>query len=172
MERPECFVWVALKEPGPAELAVMKKEFGLHELAVEDAQNGHQRPKIEEYGESIFAVMHTVEMDEEGELLIGDRRTLWYVELADDVAPTARPLPPGVHILENVALGVPSPKVDRVRALVPGPGAVGPTLWSVLPTVLADHTVPLGPTHMARQSMSFTPGTTSPRLLPARVAPF
>jgi magnesium transporter len=70
--RPECFVWVALKDPGPDELATMKHEFNLHELAIEDAQKGHQRPKIEEYGESIFAVMHTVEMDEEGELLIGE----------------------------------------------------------------------------------------------------
>ncbi|KAA1012173.1 magnesium/cobalt transporter CorA [Paraburkholderia panacisoli] len=70
--RPECFVWVALKDPGPGELAVMKKEFTLHELAIEDAQNGHQRPKIEEYGESLFAVMHTVEVDEQGELVLGE----------------------------------------------------------------------------------------------------
>ena len=32
--RPECFVWVALKDPGPGELAVMKHEFGLHDLAI------------------------------------------------------------------------------------------------------------------------------------------
>ena len=35
--RPECFVWVALKDPGPGELAAMQHEFDLHELAVEDA---------------------------------------------------------------------------------------------------------------------------------------
>ncbi len=70
--RPECFVWVALKDPEPEELAVMQHEFGLHELAIEDVRNGHQRPKIEEYDESLFAVMHTVEMDEAGELLIGE----------------------------------------------------------------------------------------------------
>ncbi|HEY3596781.1 MAG TPA: magnesium/cobalt transporter CorA [Paraburkholderia sp.] len=70
--KPECFVWVALKDPGPGELDVMKHEFGLHELAVEDVRNGHQRPKIEEYGESLFAVLHTVEMDEDGELMIGE----------------------------------------------------------------------------------------------------
>ena len=40
----------------------MAEEFGLHELAVEDARKGHQRPKIEEYGDSLFAVLHTVEM--------------------------------------------------------------------------------------------------------------
>ena len=39
----------------------MREEFGLHELAVEDARHGHQRPKIEEYGDSLFAVLQTVE---------------------------------------------------------------------------------------------------------------
>jgi magnesium transporter len=70
--RPECFVWVALKDPRPDELAVMKEEFGLHELAIEDALQGHQRPKIEEYGESLFAVMHTVELEKDNELHIGE----------------------------------------------------------------------------------------------------
>ena len=60
--RPDCFVWVALKEPTEAEMAEMQEEFGLHELAVEDARHGHQRPKIEEYGNSLFAVLHVVEL--------------------------------------------------------------------------------------------------------------
>jgi magnesium transporter len=60
VSRPECFVWVALKDPGPGELASMQKEFDLHELAVEDARHGHQRPKIDEYGDSLFAVLHNV----------------------------------------------------------------------------------------------------------------
>jgi len=59
---PRCFVWVALADPSPAELEEMKEEFGLHELAVEDARNGHQRPKIEEYGASMFVVLHLVEL--------------------------------------------------------------------------------------------------------------
>ena len=58
----DCFVWVALPTPSPDELAKMQEEFGLHELAVEDARNGHQRPKIEEYGDSLFAVLHLVEL--------------------------------------------------------------------------------------------------------------
>lgn len=58
--RPECFVWVALKDPTDEELAEMKEEFGLHELAVEDARHGHQRPKIEEFGSSLFAVVHNI----------------------------------------------------------------------------------------------------------------
>lgn len=60
--RPGCFVWVALRDADAAELAEMQEEFDLHELAVEDAHHGHQRPKIEEYGDSIFAVLHTVEV--------------------------------------------------------------------------------------------------------------
>jgi magnesium transporter len=64
--RPECFVWVALLEPEPAELQQMQREFGLHPLAVEDAHHGHQRPKIEEYGDSLFAVLHTVELTDRG----------------------------------------------------------------------------------------------------------
>ena len=57
LERPGCFVWVALKDPEPAELLEMQAEFQLHELAVEDAMGGHQRPKIEEYGDCIFTVL-------------------------------------------------------------------------------------------------------------------
>ncbi len=68
---PECFVWVALKEAEPAELDQMQQEFGLHELAVEDARSGHQRPKMEEYGDSLFTVMHSVEMIK-GELVVGE----------------------------------------------------------------------------------------------------
>ena len=62
VKRPECFVWVALRDPTPEELDEMAAEFGLHELAVEDARHGHQRPKIEEYGNSIFAVLHVIEL--------------------------------------------------------------------------------------------------------------
>jgi len=62
VKRPDCFVWVALLEPSPAELQEMREEFELHELAVEDASHGHQRPKIEEYGNSMFAVLQAVEL--------------------------------------------------------------------------------------------------------------
>src|SRR3954464_13518208 len=61
LHRPNCFVWVALFEPTEAELDEMAQEFGLHELAVEDARKGHQRPKIEEYEDSLFVVVHSVE---------------------------------------------------------------------------------------------------------------
>ena len=71
LKRPGCFVWVALKDPAPEELAEMQREFGLHELAVEDAGHGHQRPKIEEYGDSVFVVLKTVEPSGE-ELHVGE----------------------------------------------------------------------------------------------------
>jgi len=61
IKQPECFVWVALKDPDAAELATIAEEFGLHELAVEDAHHGHQRPKLDEYGDSIFIVMRLIE---------------------------------------------------------------------------------------------------------------
>src|SRR5215471_14551091 len=71
VKKPNTFVWVALKDPSPAELDEMAEEFGLHELAVDDARHGHQRPKIEEYGDSLFAVIHTVELID-GELNVGE----------------------------------------------------------------------------------------------------
>jgi len=71
VKRPDCFVWVGLKDPTPGELEEMREEFGLHELAVEDARLGHQRPKIEEYGNSLFAVLQTVEL-KDGELHVGE----------------------------------------------------------------------------------------------------
>jgi magnesium transporter len=62
VKHPERFIWVAIKDPTPDELDKMKEEFGLHPLAVEDARQGHQRPKIEEYGESLFAVVQIPEL--------------------------------------------------------------------------------------------------------------
>lgn len=71
LTRPDCFVWVALRDAEPAELALMQKEFGMHELAIEDARSVRQRPKIEEYGDSLFAVAHVMEWDD-GALTIGE----------------------------------------------------------------------------------------------------
>jgi magnesium transporter len=61
LDQREHFVWVALRDPEPSELATLQEEFSLHELAIEDAQKGHQRPKIEEYGSSLFVVLHLIE---------------------------------------------------------------------------------------------------------------
>ena len=69
--KPDCFVWVALRDPSPQELDQMQEEFGLHELAVEDARHGHQRPKIEGYDDSLFAVLHLLDYAD-GELRKGE----------------------------------------------------------------------------------------------------
>lgn len=71
LHQPDCFVWVALKDATVEELKQMQDQFSLHELAVEDALHGHQRPKIEEYGESLFSVVHIVEMVDD-ELVVGE----------------------------------------------------------------------------------------------------
>ena len=71
LKKPGTFVWVAIKDPEAAELAQMEEEFDLHPLAVEDARHGHQRPKIEEYGDQVFAVLRSVEMRGE-EMHCGD----------------------------------------------------------------------------------------------------
>jgi len=68
--RPDCFVWVALRDASAAELEPYRRLFNLHELAVEDATHGQQRPKVEEYGDALFAVMHLVEWTG-GELSVG-----------------------------------------------------------------------------------------------------
>ena len=69
--RPDSFVWVALHNATEAELASMQAQFGLHDLAVEDARHGHQRPKIEEYEDTLFAVMHLIDY-RDGELQVGE----------------------------------------------------------------------------------------------------
>src|SRR5204863_9574921 len=71
LQRPGCFVWVALRDATEDELTQMQEEFDLHPLAVEDARHGHQRPKIEEYGDVLFVVVQTVEVAG-GELKIGE----------------------------------------------------------------------------------------------------
>jgi magnesium transporter len=72
LARPGCFVWVALREPSEGELEEMREEFDLHPLALEDASHGHQRPKIEEYGDSLFVVMTITELTPTDELKLGE----------------------------------------------------------------------------------------------------
>ena len=66
---PHDFVWVGLTEPSDDELADVAKAFGLHPLAVEDALNAHQRPKLDKYEDSLFLTL----------------RTLWYIDAQDAV---------------------------------------------------------------------------------------
>jgi magnesium transporter len=59
LKTPDRFVWVAIEEPSAALLKTLQEEFGLHELAIEDALRAHQRPKVEQYGDSLFVVLRT-----------------------------------------------------------------------------------------------------------------
>jgi magnesium transporter len=74
--REDSFVWIGLHEPAVEEFESVAREFNLHELAVEDAVNAHQRPKLEFYGDTIFIVLktaHYVDSDEVvkfGEVLV------------------------------------------------------------------------------------------------------
>jgi magnesium transporter len=61
------FVWLGLHEPDDAELDRIADAFGLHELAVEDAKESHQRPKLEDYDDSYFIVLRPARYDEERE---------------------------------------------------------------------------------------------------------
>jgi magnesium transporter len=66
----DSFVWVALLDPTVDEIMKMKEEFDLHPLAVEDALTGHQRPKIEEYGNSLFAVIQVLKYEDD--IVVGE----------------------------------------------------------------------------------------------------
>ncbi len=61
------FVWIGLHEPTTEEFAAVRVEFGLHDLAVEDAVNAHQRPKVEVYDDTVLVVLKTARYDDESE---------------------------------------------------------------------------------------------------------
>ncbi|MER5598555.1 magnesium and cobalt transport protein CorA [Streptomyces sp. NPDC002265] len=60
VRRDGGFVWIGLHEPTESEFAGIASEFGLHPLAVEDAVQAHQRPKLERYDDSLFTVFKTI----------------------------------------------------------------------------------------------------------------
>ena len=61
--RDGAFVWLGMVEPTEEEFDSVRREFELHELAVEDAVNAHQRPKLELYGDTLFMVLKTLRFD-------------------------------------------------------------------------------------------------------------
>lgn len=69
VERDHDFVWIGLREPDEEELQRVARAFDLHPLAVEDALNAHQRPKLDHYGDNMFMTL----------------KTLWYVDEHDAV---------------------------------------------------------------------------------------
>jgi magnesium transporter len=65
-EDGDRFVWIGLYEPDEGLLRRVQGEFGLHDLAIEDALRAHQRPKVEEYGDGLFVVLRTAHPSEDG----------------------------------------------------------------------------------------------------------
>ena len=63
------FVWLGLHDPTDEELRRVGEVFDLHELALEDAMHSHQRPKLEDYGGSLFMVLHPARYDDAKELV-------------------------------------------------------------------------------------------------------
>lgn len=64
-ENADYFVWVGLYEPDQVEMALVREEFGLHELAVEDAMRAQQRPKVESYGDTLFLAIRTARLEKD-----------------------------------------------------------------------------------------------------------
>src|ERR1700745_147229 len=57
------FVWIGLFEPSEEELRTLQENFGLHPLAVEDALKAHQLPKLDVYGDQLFVVARTAQLE-------------------------------------------------------------------------------------------------------------
>jgi magnesium transporter len=66
---PHSFIWIGLHEPDEPLLRQVQAEFGLHDLAIEDALVAHQRPKLERYDDSVFVVLRTARRDVEARRL-------------------------------------------------------------------------------------------------------
>jgi hypothetical protein len=63
LHQPGMLVWLGLHEPDEGLMRRIQSLFGLHDLAVEDAYRAHQRPKLEVYGEGLFVVLHTAQLN-------------------------------------------------------------------------------------------------------------
>ncbi len=87
------FVWIGVHEPTDELLGQVQQRFALHDLAIEDARRAHQRPKLEEYGDSLFLVLRTALWDEK-------RKTVKYGETHFFV---------GSHYLVSVRHGASTP---------------------------------------------------------------
>ena len=78
--RTDGFIWIGLYEPEEALLRVVQREFGLHDLAIEDAHRAHQRPKLEQYEDSLFVVLRTAQLlDTDGQRCVAFGETHVFV---------------------------------------------------------------------------------------------
>jgi magnesium transporter len=121
---PEGFVWLGMFDPSPEELSEVQDRFGLHELAVEDAQSFHLRPKIEQYADGIyFVVLRTARYVDEREavefgeisLFLGRRFAITVRQgVASDLHPARLRLEQRPELLEEGAASVLWAVLDQV----------------------------------------------------------
>ncbi|MGI5479952.1 magnesium and cobalt transport protein CorA [Streptomyces lavendofoliae] len=72
-DEPDGMAWIGLHRPSEEELLSLAAEFDLHELAVEDAMEAHQRPKLERYGDTLFVVLRAARyLDAQEEVDFGE----------------------------------------------------------------------------------------------------
>jgi magnesium transporter len=122
-----AFCWLGLYEPGPEEFEAMRREFDLHELAVEDAIKGHQRPKIELYDDTMLVVLKPVRYIDSEEL----------IETGEIILFVNKTFVVSVRRREASALGEVRRKLDnRPDLLAHGPGAV---LYAIMDKVVDDY---------------------------------
>jgi magnesium transporter len=72
LQQHDQFLWVGLHEPGEELLKEIQAEFNLHDLAIEDAHNAHQRPKLESYGDTVFIVLRTAQINNDNHIEFGE----------------------------------------------------------------------------------------------------
>jgi magnesium transporter len=122
------FVWLGMVEPSPEELARMQDTFGLHDLAVEDAQSFHLRPKLEQFEDDVvYVVLRTARyVDEREEVEFGEIA----IFIGASFVITARQ--GAASDLHGARLRL----EERPALLEEGPGAV---LWAILDKVVDDY---------------------------------
>ena len=128
LQQPDGFVWLGLHEPDDALLSKIQLEFGLHELAIEDAHHAHQRPKIEAYSNSLFIVLKTAQL-EAGQVVYGET----HLFVGSNFLVTVR------HGASSSYAQVLQRCEDSTKGLQKGPGFA---LYAVLDFV-ADHYQPI-----------------------------
>ena len=123
----EGFVWLALRDPSEEELAEVEQRFDLPPLAVEDARESHQRPKIEDYDDDWFVVLKAATYDRAREVVDFDEIQMFAGQSFAVVIRGG-----GTDYLEGARKRL----ADRPHLLEQGPIAV---VWAVLDTVVDDY---------------------------------
>src|SRR4051794_26242025 len=126
--REPGFIWLGMVEPSPEELEEIQTIFGLHELAVEDAQSFHLRPKIEQYeGDVAFVVLRTARY-------VDEREEVEFGEISIFAGPGFV-----ITVRQGVGSDLHGARLrleQRPKLLEEGPAAV---LWAILDKVVDDY---------------------------------